>query len=440
MTGLTQFVERLLGKTDKPTRRKTWFTKYTLLLTLATFIIVSMLWAGLAELDRVTRGQGKVVPSRQMQVVQNLEGGIVKRVAVDVGQVVNEGDLLIELDQTILRSQYNQGRQQYLAHLAKVSRLRAEVAGKEPEFPAEIVNEAPQTVAAERQLYLGRKAELAAELRILDNQVLQRRQELNEATVNLQTAERGIALAEAEMRMIKPLVEKGLEPEISLLQLQRSLNEQQGKKAAAEHAIVRLTAAIREYEDRARSITDKFRSSALSELSQATAALTEVQQSLPALQNRVTRTDVRSPVRGVVNRVLTKTVGGVVQPGEPLVEVVPLDDTLLVEAHIKPSDIAFLSPGQEVMVKITAYDFAKYGGLTGRLETISADAVKVDKDVTMYVVYVRTDSNILPGAKDQPLEIIPGMVAEVDILTGKQTVLEYLIKPVLKIQEKALRE
>lgn len=414
--------------------------RHTLLFAVASFLLASLLWAGFAQLDRVTRGTGKVVPSRQVQVIQNLEGGIVKKVFVREGQVVDKGDVLLELDQTILRSQYNQGRHQYLAQRAKIDRLRAEIDGTEPVFPKEVMTEAPEVAVTEQQLYQGRQAELAAELSVLHNQTLQRQQELGEAAVTLETAKRGLALAEIEFKMIKPLVDKGYEPEISLLHLRQNMNDLRGQKEGAEHAIVRLKAAIGEAKDRAEQAREKFRSAALADLAKATVDLSETKQSLPALRNRVDRTEVRSPVKGVVNRILAKTVGGVVKPGEPLVEVVPLDDTLLVEAHIKPSDIAFLSPGQRVMVKITAYNFAKYGGLEGTLKTLSADAVQVDKDTSVYVAYIRTDSNVLSGAKDQKLEIIPGMVAEVDIMTGKQTVLDYLIKPVLKIQEKAMRE
>lgn len=399
-----------------------------------------MFWASVAEVDEVTRGQGRVVPSQQIQVVQSLEGGIVQRIAVREGQIVEAGDVLIELDRTISGSEFNQVRQQYYGLMAKMHRLIAEVNDTELTFTEEIEQNAPAVMQTERRLFEGRRIELQSEVRVLQGQLYQRQQELSEARVQLRTAERGLQLAQAERALVAPLVERGLEPETSRMHLDRTINEMQGQREAAALAIERLGAAIQETEDRRQALVDRFRSVALSELSETTGRVAELEESMTARQDRVTRSDIRSPVRGAVNRVLVTTVGGVAQPGMPLVEVVPLDDQLLVEAFIRPADIAFLHPGQHATVKLTAYDYARYGSLAGQVETIGADAIKMpDTEETMYAVRVRTEG-VLTDAAGEPLEIIPGMVAEIDILAGKRTVLNYLVDPVVKVKDRAFRD
>ena len=235
------------------------------------------------------------------------------------------------------------------------------------------------------------------------------------------------------------MVKNGLEPEINLIKLQRTMSDLQGKKQSSEHAITRTKAAIQEALDRVIASREKFRAEALTELSDATTRVAELEQTLPALRDRLARTELRAPMNGVINQVLINTEGGVVKPGEPLAELVPLDDTLVVEANVKPSDIAFLHVGQKVRVKITAYDFAKYGALEGVLTTISADVVRVSDSESAYVIQARTDTTTL-RYNDEELEIIPGMVAEVDILTGKQTIMDYILTPIIKVKDRAFRE
>jgi len=295
-------------------------------------------------------------------------------------------------------------------------------------------------VRSEAALFSARRDELTAQIDVLERQRMQRRQEYEEGLVDLETARTTLALLAEEMAIIGPLVERRVEPETTLLAMRRSEAEWRGREVRASAALERLRSALDEIDDRIRAQRSAARASALSELSIATAELAELEPRLPALAQRVTRSELRAPVRGVVNRILVTTLGGVVQAGETLIEIVPLDDTLLVEAYVRPSDIAFLYPGQPVKVKITAYDFARYGGLDGEISRIGADATRrPDRDEQAFVVQVRTQTNIL-DIDGAALEIIPGMVAEVDILAGRKTVLEYLTQPVIRVKDRALRE
>ena len=410
-----------------------------LMYLIVSFFIICIIWASLAKLDKVTRGTGRVVPSQQMQIIQNLEGGIIKKILVREGQVVEAGTTLLILDKTTLKGQFNQGHQQELALRAKITRLTAEVNYQELKFDADLIEEAPNLVTAERQLFHGRKTEFLSQNKLLQSQIRQKQQELLENRVDLKTAKNGIALVESEINILLPLVENGLEPEINLLKLKRSMASLQGSRQTAEHAILGKKEAIQEARDRVAATKEKHRSDALAELSLVTNDMSELQQTLPILRDRVSRTKLVSPVRGIVNRILINTEGGVARPGEPLVEIVPLDDTLIVEANINPKDIAFLHVGQKAKIKITAYDFAKYGGLDGKLITISADVVQISDTETAYAVQAITNSSSIKYG-DQRLEIMPGMVVELDILTGKQSIMEYILAPLSKVGERAFRE
>ena len=416
------------------------FSGSLLLFSVVGLVGAAIFWAAHSEIDEVTTGQGRVVPSLQTQVVQSLEGGIVQRIAVREGAIVNVGDLLVQLDHTILGSQYNQGRAQYFALMAKVQRLQAEVNVTDLTFTDEVRKEAPAVVASQSTLYAARRAEMESEVRILQRQIYQKQQELEEAKVNFATADRGLVLSNRERTLVQPLVARGLEADTTLLRIDQAISDFKGRQDSASLATLRLGSGIHEVQDRIEATVDHFRSSALQDLSDATAKLAELDQSLPALQDRAERTEIRSPVKGVVNRVLVTTVGGVAQPGMPLVEIVPMDDALLIEAYVKPADIAFLRPGQEVKVKLTAYDYARYGALDGKLETISADAIRLpDTKDSMYKVQVRTLLNHL-GGPGQEMPVSPGMVAQVDILSGKRTVLDYIVRPVLRLRDSAFRD
>jgi len=411
-----------------------------LLLLILAFLVIAVIWAARTELDDVTRADGRIVPSRQVQVIQAAESGVLQALHVVEGDMVDEAALLMELDRTLLASQLDQEMQRAHGLMARIARLQAEIDGADLRFPPELIQATPTVIRTETALYAARRDELADQIEVLERQRMQRRQEYEEGLVDQTTARTTLALIAEEIAIMAPLVERRVEPETTMLALRRSEAEWQGREVRASAALQRLQSALDEIDDRIRALRSGARAAALSELAIATAELAELEPRLPALLQRVTRSEVRAPVRGVVNRILKTTLGSLVQAGETLVEIVPLDDSLLVEAFVRPSDIAFLYPGQPVKVKITAYDFSRYGGLDGEITRIGADAVRrPDRDEQAFVVQVRTATNIL-DADGEALEILPGMVAEVDILSGRKTVLEYLTRPVIRVKERALRE
>jgi adhesin transport system membrane fusion protein len=302
-----------------------------------------------------------------------------------------------------------------------------------------VAKEKPEIGTREQQLFASRKEQLAAKLQILQEQHTQRKQELAELRSRLEELTRTSGLLNRELAMTKPLVAQGAVSEVEVLRLQRQASELNGNLEGTRLAIPKVESKIAEAKKAMESEQLAFHNTARNELNEAYAKLESVSANAEALMDRLQRTAVRSPVRGTINQIKVNTVGGTIQPGMDLVEIVPLEDTLLVEARIKPADIAFLRPNQHAMVKFTAYDFTVYGGLEANLEHISADSITDKEGNSYYLVRLRTKQNYL-GSKDKPLPIIPGMVVSVDILTGKKTILSYLLKPVLRAKSTALRE
>jgi len=403
------------------------------------FIIIAVIWASFATLDEVTRGSGKVIPSGQVQVIQNLEGGIVLSLAIKEGQVVNKGDVLLQIDNTRFLSSLRENTQNYLSIKAKNARLKAEAEGKPFEVPADVLAEQPELVNQERILYESRQKELETTRQILKQQIAQRRQDIAGFDSRLAQNKRGFALLNKELVMTRPLVKQGVMSEVELLRLERQANEIQGDISNTEISILREKAKLEEAIQKLEEAEINFRNLARVELSETDSELRRLAETSMALEDRVKRTEVTSPVRGTVKQLLVNTIGGVVQPGMDLVEIVPLEENLLIEAKIRPADIAFLRPGLKTIVKITAYDFSIYGGLEAKVEQISADTITDEEGDSYYMVRVRTDESVLVTPRGS-LPIIPGMLTEVDILTGKKTVLEYLLKPILRANERAMRE
>lgn len=405
-------------------------------LSVAT-VLVLLVWAGLASLDEVTRGEGKVIPSRQIQVLQSMDGGIVSEILVREGQTVKAGDLLLKVDPTRMVSSLRENRSQYLALLAKAARLKALADGARFIPPEGMDKEAPEIVEQERQLFESRRSELDATIGVARQQASQRTQELVSVKARREQAAQSYTLTARELEMTRPLAKSGAVSDVELLRLERDVARYRGERDSANSDIPRIEAAINEAMRKIQEVELAFRNTARSELSETNAKLSALSEGSTALADRVKQTDIRSPVNGTVKQLRVNTVGGVVQPGKDLIELVPSDDALLLEARVLPRDIAFLRPGQKAMVKFTAYDFATYGGLDATLEHISADSVLDDKGNAFFLVRVRTLNTSLGPQK---LPIIPGMVAEVDILTGKKTVLSYLLKPILRAKANALTE
>jgi adhesin transport system membrane fusion protein len=403
------------------------------------FFLIFLVWAALCEIDEVTRGDGKVIPSQQIQVVQNMEGGILSKMLTHVGDVVARDQLLLEIDKTRFEAPYQESRVSYLALMAQIARLEAESRDTAFTVPAEVVREKPEIGNREQQLYTSRKQQLSAKLQILQEQHGQRKQELTELRTKVNELGRTAGLLQKELSITKPLVAQGAVSEMDVLRLQRQFSEISGTIESSRVTIPKLESKIAEAEKAMEEARLIFHNTARQELNEAYAKLESLNATSVALMDRLQRTEVRSPVHGTINQIKVNTIGGTIQPGMDLVEIVPLEDTLLIETRIKPADIAFLRPNQPAMVKFTAYDFTVYGGLEAHLEHIGADSITDKEGNAYYLVRLRTKQNFL-GTKDRSLPIIPGMVTTVDILTGKKTILSYLLKPVLKAQSTALRE
>ena len=399
-------------------------------------IVVLLAWAALAQVDEVTRGDARVISSRQLQVVQSLDGGVVVEILVREGQVVEAGQLLLRVDETRATSGVRESAAQGVALGARTARLRALAEGKPFQPPPAATDAEKRTIEEERRLYDARLSELSTQLSINRQQLSQRQQELNEMQARRAAAQRGLELAQQELAQTRPLLATGAVSQVDILRLERDVTKNRGDAEQATAQIARVQAAIGESQRKAQETELVFRSEARRDLAEAMGKLNALNEGAVALADRVSKAQVRSPVRGRVQRLLANTVGGVVQPGKDIVEIVPLDDTLVLEARVAPKDIAFIAPGQAATVKFTAYDFSIYGGLDANVENISPDTVVDERGNAFYLVRVRTKR---AGFNDK-LPIIPGMTAEVDVLTGKKSVLSYLLKPVLKVQAYALRE
>jgi len=404
------------------------------------FFLFLLLWANFAVIDEVTKGEGKAIPSSKVQKIQNLEGGIVSELFVKEGQIVEAGAPLIRLDDTRFKSNVGETEADRLSMLLRVERLSAEIDNRELNFPADALEAAPGQAASEKSLYESRRQQLHDEVGGLQEQLIQKQQELREFTSKQAQYRQQLGLQRQEIAMSEPLVAQGAVSPVEVLRLKRAEVETRGQLDATTLAIPRAESAIKEVQRKIDETRGKFRSEALTQLNEARTELNKASATGKALEDRVSRTLVTSPVRGIVKQLMVNTIGGVIQPGSDMVEIVPLDDTLLVEAKIRPQDIAFLHPGQEAVVKFTAYDYTIYGGLKAKLEQIGADTITdEDKKTTYYVIKLRTDRSHL-GTDEKPLLIIPGMVASVDIITGKKSILSYLLKPIIRARAEALHE
>nr|WP_239649108.1 HlyD family type I secretion periplasmic adaptor subunit [Kosakonia radicincitans] len=404
------------------------------------FFICMFFWSALADIDEVARGEGRAIPSARLQKIQNLEGGIVAQVYVRDGDIVNAGAPLIRLDDTRFRSNAEETGADRLALRARVERLTAQTNGDTTlTLSADIVKDAPDIAKGEMELFTSINNRVNSAIAGLNEQLVQKKQELLDMQAKAGQYRKSLQLLQQEISLSVPLISKGAISRVEVLRLQRTEVETRGQLDTTTVAIPGAVAAVKEIESKIKETLDNTRSDALTQLNQARTDLSKAEATNKAIEDRVNRTMVVSPVRGIVQQVMVNTIGGVIQPGNDMVEIVPLDDTLLIEAKIRPQDIAFIHPGQEAMVKFSAYDYTIYGGLPAKLVQISPDTV-TDKDGnSFYVIRLRTDKNHL-GTDDKPLLIIPGMVASVDIITGKRTILQYLLKPLLRARADALHE
>ena len=407
-----------------------------LLYGIASVVILLVAWAYVAEVDTVTRGQGKVIPSRQVQILGSQDGGVITDIMVREGDLVAKGQLLIKLDPTRSNSSLGENRAQLIGLQVKAARLSALAGGALFQPTAEMISVAPDVVKEEQQLYQSNLAELSVQQRIADQQLTQRREELNELTARESQLATEYRLADQELSGTRPMLASGAVSEVEILRLEREVNKAKGELQQTRAQIDRVQASIVEAQEKLLGIDLEFANNAREQLTDTVTQINALSEVAAGLSDRVRQTNLVSPVAGTIKQLLFNTLGGIVLPGRDVIELIPADDTLLVEVRIRPQDIGFLAPGQEANVKVTAYDFVVYGGLEGRVEQIGADTVLDEEGNAFYEVTVRTRSADL-GA-DKP--IIPGMTVEVDVLTGKKTILAYLLKPVLRARQRALSE
>lgn len=403
----------------------------------AVIVLLLLVWAALAKVDEVTRGEGRVIPSRQLQVLQSFDGGVVSEILVKEGQVVEAGQLLLKIDETRATSGVRESAAQGFALRARQARLSALADGSAFQ-PPPVSGDAEEAriLQGELALYEAKRSELSTLLSINGQQLQQRQQELAEMRSRKSSAERSLALGQQELAKTRPLLASGAVSEVDILRLERDISRSRGESEQASAQIARVQASIGEAQRKIQETEIGFRNEARKELAEVVGKLNALNEGQVALTDKVEKSQVKSPVRGRVQRLLANTVGGVVQAGKDIVEIVPLDDQLVLEARMAPKDIAFIRPEQSATVKFTAYDFSIYGGLDATVENISPDTVIDERGNAYYLVRVRTTRSNF----SEKLPIIPGMTAEVDVLTGRKSVLTYLLKPVLKVKAYALSE
>jgi membrane fusion protein, adhesin transport system len=402
-----------------------------------------IIWASIAQVEEVTRGDGKVIPSQSIQMVQSFDGGVIAEILTREGAAVQKDQALVRIEAVRADSQKGESVSRKYALRAKLARLLAEASSQDRlSIDADSRALAPLAVQREESLFQARRLELSSSLRVIDGQIAQRREEAREAVARRDSSVATLALLEREVNVTKPLLKTGAVSEIEIIRLERDLARSQGESAMSTTQIDRLGAAMGEARQRRLETDESFRAKARAELNETASELARLDESLKALDDRVTKTILRAPVDGIVKTLHAKSIGSVVQSGKEVVEIVPKDDTLLLEAKVNPRDIAYLHLGQHATVRLTAYDYAVHGGLSGTLEHISADTVTDEKGNAFYIVRVRTVRPAADGggigSKARP--IIAGMTASVDVLTGKRTVLTYLLKPIMRAQAKAFTE
>lgn len=417
-------------RTTKPFARR-------LLLLVMTLFIAFVGWAYVQHVDELTRGEGRVISSKQNQVVQNLEGGIIEEIAVREGDTIQPGQVLIKIRNTAAQAELGESRSKWLALLAVGARLEAEAERRDRiVFPDVVRNEARELMLREIALFDSRKAAIRAEIEVLQRQVEQKEQALRETYSNIQSLEQKMGSLNRELAEAAPLERTGAISSLELLRLRREVDETAAQLRTTRLSVPRAQSAVGEAKEKVEEKRNTSNAEVRKQLNDVKAQATVLQEMLSKSEDTVRRTDVRAPVKGVVKQINFTTIGAVVRPGENLIEIVPLEDVLLIEAKVRPSDIAFLKPGQAATVRITAYDFSVYGGLDGKVLDISADTIadEVRKNETFYRMrVVATRNHFLKDGKQLP--ITPGMTAVVDVKTGRKTVLDYLLKPIVKSKQ-----
>ena len=408
-------------------------------LSIVVTVLGAIAWSSHAVVEEVTIGQGRVVPAGKVQVVQNLEGGIIRQISVKPGAVVHKGQLLLKIDPTGFDSKLNERREQIAGLSARITRYQAQLKKQPLVYKSDFTKKYPKLVSQNKKLYTSRLAEITSALAAIDDKAAQKQQEISETKARQASLEKALAIANKELEIIARLARDNVVSESEHLASQAKVNDLEGQIEAMVLALPRLKSGLKELANMKQEKLSNFRSDILAKLNESQIKISSLKKSIEGDADRVKRTQVKSPVDGIVKALHTNTIGQVVKPGADLVEIVPQNDSLLIETRIEPKDIAFLHLGQKAVVKLTAYDYALYGSLEGKLERIGADSITDKKGNTFYLVNVRTQKSYLKRKSEQ-LPIIPGMVARVDIITGKKTIFRYMTKPLHRMATEALRE
>lgn len=414
----------------------------TIMFTILALVGLTLIWANWAELDNVTRGEGRIVSSVQNQMVQAAEGGVILRRYVSENTVVAEGEVLFEIDPVDASSELNRLAQRLAGLDIKELRLRAEINGTAFTVPAELDARSPMVALTEQSLFAARRAELAGQLAVLEQRLQQRQQDLRAAENSVGTAERTAGLLEEEIAVVAPLVRDNIAPATRLLELQRQLEQTRGERDRGRVGIEQARSSLIELETEVENTRANYKLRAMDELNAVVAEQSELVEAMPQLQERVSRTVIRAPMEGIVSRLNFRTPGGFVNTGDVMLELVPTGEALIVEAKIMPQDISRIRVEDDVRIRLSAYDSAKYGSVDGRVLRISPDAVvdERNQDASHYLVDVAIEGELILEETGAAVTFIPGMTATVDVLSGKRTVLEYFWQPLAKVQELALRD
>jgi len=410
-----------------------------LFLSIVALITCAFFWSAITKVEEITRAQGSVVPSQDIQIVQSLEGGVLEELLVSEGQAVKKGDILMRISDVQFASEERGTEARSLSLKAKKARLEAEARGGEFKLPQDVLDKTPQIAANEKSLYESRQKELQNTYAILDDRIAKASAELAETKAQINGYSNSKRLLGQELEITKEMVRKRAAPKIDEIRLSREISVLTGQINAAAQRRRALEAELQVARKERTSQLDKFQSQALGELNQVETEIAGLKENLTSISDRVDRAELRAPVDGTVNRIAIKTIGGVVEPAARLVEIVPMDDELKIIAKVQPNDVAFIRAGQPAKVKITAYDPQKYGALDGQLTRIGASSVNDAEGNVFFEIEVRTLKNFM-GDETNPLPITPGMIADVEVITGKRTILEYLMKPILRARDRAFTE
>ena len=428
------------GKLAREMQGKRSGSSSILLLSVVTLIAIMILWMAVTELDNVVRGSGKTVSEAQNQLVQSSEPGVIRARYVSEGDLVSKGDLLFDIDPVDAKTQLDQAQKRSASLNIKSIRLRAEVGQTTPDFPNDLIDVSPASVSTELALYRARLDDLSTKEAILEQRRIQKRNEILELKIQFETASNGLELIRREIDTIEPLVRSGLAPETRLITLRREEEDMLGKANSAKSGEARLLSGLDEIDEQLRAERQSYKTIALTDLSSIESEIAELSARIPALESRVERTTVRSPVNGVINRLNYVTDDAYVSTGDVLLEIVPTGSDLIVETRINPKDIGEIVIGQEVKISLTAYDPSRYGRIDGRVERISADALSDPQTGEQYYNADVSIGGTLFEDDGAEVTILPGMVASIDVLSGKRTILEYFWQPIAKTRDRALRD